>query len=38
MTDDRYPFPHRSEVNVGTAAHSLFALLDDHRRLAAHMK
>ena len=38
MTDDRHLFHHRSEVNVGTAAHSLFALLDDHRRLAAHMK
>ena len=38
MADDRYPFHHRSEVDVGTDAHSLFALLDDHRRLAGHME
>ena len=38
MADDRYPFHHRSEVDVGTDAHRLFALLDDHRRLAAHME
>lgn len=34
----RYPFHHRSAVDVATDAHSLFALLDDHRRLAAHME
>ena len=38
MTDDRYPLHHRSEVEVGANAHRLFALLDDHRRLAAHME
>jgi hypothetical protein len=38
MADDRYPFHHRSEADVGTDARSLFALLDDHRRLAGHME
>ena len=38
MAGDRYPLHHRSEVDVGTDAHSLFALLDDHRRLAGHME
>lgn len=38
MAIDRYPFHHRSEVEVGTDARSLFALLDDHRRLAGHME
>ncbi len=33
-----YPRHHRSEVEVGTGADSLFALLDDHRRLAGHME
>ena len=33
-----YPLHHRSEVSVGTDAHGLFALLDDHRRLAGHME
>jgi hypothetical protein len=38
MADDRYPLHHRSEADVGTGAQSLFALLDDHRRLAGHME
>ena len=38
MAGDRYPLHHRSEVHVGTDAHGLFALLDDHRRLAGHME
>ena len=38
MTGDRYPLHHRSDVDVDTDAHSLFAFLDDHRRLAAHME
>ena len=38
MASDRYPLHHRSEVDVDTDAHSLFALLDDHRRLAGHME
>ena len=38
MAEDRYPLHHRSEVDVGTDAHSLFALLDDHRRLVGHME
>ncbi len=37
MTGDRYPLHHHSEVDVGADARCLFALLDDHRRLAAHM-
>jgi hypothetical protein len=37
MDPDRYPLHHRSEVDVGTDANSLFAHLDDHRRLAGHM-
>jgi len=35
---NRYPLHHRSEAEVGTDAQSLFALLDDHRRLAGHME
>jgi len=35
---DLYPRHHRSEVVVSADAHSLFALLDDHRRLAGHME
>ena len=35
---NRYPLHRRSEAEVGTDAQSLFALLDDHRRLAAHME
>ena len=38
MAGDRYPLHHRSEVDVGTDAHNLFSLLDDHRRLSAHME
>ncbi len=38
MSADRYPLHHRSEVDVATDAPSLFAILDDHRRLAAHME
>ena len=38
MTGDRYPLHHRSEVDVDADPHSLFALLDDHRRLASHME
>ncbi len=34
----RFPLHHRSEVSVDTDAHTLFALLDDHRRLAGHME
>jgi hypothetical protein len=38
MTGDRYPLHHRSEVDVDADAHSVFAHLDDHRRLAGHME
>jgi hypothetical protein len=38
MAGDRYPLHHRSEVDVDADAHSLFAHLDDHRRLAGHME
>ena len=38
MAGDRYSLHHRSEVDIGADAHSLFALLDDHRRLAGHME
>ena len=38
VTADRYPFHHRSEVVVAADVPRLFALLDDHRRLAAHME
>ena len=38
MVGERYPLHHRSEAAVGADARSLFALLDDHRRLAGHMK
>ena len=38
MTCDRYRLHYRSEVDVTTDAPSLFAILDDHRRLAAHME
>ena len=38
MAGDRYPLHHRSKVDVDTDARSLFALLDDHRRLAGHME
>ena len=38
MVGDRYPLHHRSEVDVDADAQSLFAHLDDHRRLAGHME
>ena len=38
MTGGRYPRHQRSEANVDTDASSLFASLDDHRRLAGHME
>ena len=38
MTGDRYPLHHRSEVDIDADAQSLFAHLDDHRRLAGHME
>ena len=38
MTADRYPLHHRSEIDVDADARSLFAHLDDHRRLAGHMQ
>ena len=38
MTGDRYPLHHHTEVDIATVAPSLFAILDDHRRLAAHME
>ena len=36
--DDGYPLHHRSEVDVDVGAQTLFAHLDDHRRLAGHME
>ena len=36
--DGRYPFHHRSEIDVDIDAHRLFAHLDDHKRLAGHME
>ncbi len=38
MDADRLPLHHRSEVDVEADAVTLFALLDDHRRLASHME
>lgn len=38
MDGDRYPLHHRSEVEVDADAQRLFAQLDDHRRLAGHMR
>jgi hypothetical protein len=38
MTDDPYPHHHVSKVDVAADAQSLFAQLDDHRRLAGHME
>ena len=38
MAGDRYPLHHRSEVAVDTDAQSLFAHIDDHRRLVGHME
>lgn len=38
MNGEQYPHHHRSEVDVDADAHTLFTLLDDHRRLAGHME
>ena len=38
MRSDEYPLHHRSEVVVAADADSVFARLDDHRRLASHME
>lgn len=35
---DRFPLRHRSEALLAVDAARLFACLDDHRRLAAHME
>ena len=35
---NRNPLHHRSEADVDADAYSLFAHLDDHRRLAGHME
>ncbi len=38
MSDNRHSLHHRSKVDINADTHSLFAFLDDHRRLAAHME
>lgn len=38
MAANTYPFHHHSDVQVGVDPVSLFAHLDDHRRLSAHME
>jgi len=38
MDAERYPFHHRSQVDVLAGADTLFARLDDHLRLAGHME
>ncbi len=38
MEPDLYSLHHRSEVVVALDADTLFAMLDDHRRLASHME
>src|SRR6202051_1855592 len=38
MSDDHYARHHQSEVSVATDAPTLFAHLDDHRRLVGHME
>ena len=38
MPSKHYPLHHSSDVDVAADAHSLFAHLDDHRRLAGHME
>ena len=38
MDGDRYPLHYRSEVDVDANAQGLFAILDDHRRLAGHIE
>ena len=38
MGNGRYPRHHHSEVDVTANTNSLFAILDDHTRLASHME
>ena len=38
MAGERCPLHYRSEVVVDANAQRLFAILDDHRRLAGHME
>jgi hypothetical protein len=38
MRTDDYPLHHRSEVVVAADPDTVFARLDDHRRLASHME
>ena len=38
MAGNRYPLHHHREVEVAADTLSLFAHLDDHRRLASHME
>jgi len=38
MLSDSYPLHHRSELQLAVEPQRLFAHLDDHRRLAAHME
>lgn len=38
MTAEVYPFHHRSEIDVAADPQRLFARLDEHQRLAAHME
>jgi hypothetical protein len=38
MTGNHYSLHHISEVHVDTDASTLFAFVDDHRRLASHME
>ena len=38
MTNGRYALHHESEVVLHADAPRIFALLDDHRRLASHME
>jgi hypothetical protein len=37
-TTNNYPLHHQSETDIDIDAESLFALLDDHRRLSGHME
>jgi len=37
VDSNRYPLHYRSAVDVDANAQGLFAILDDHRRLAGHM-
>ena len=38
VTAGRYPFHQRIKVDVAAAAPQVFGILDNHRRLAAHME